>query len=132
MTTQRKSWHGEAIVDAREARTDWKTLAHIDTTTLVEVHSTPDARIKSACISPPSNILWSATHSTAQWPNSASAITNCRRSIAIFSTPPNSVSPSRAPINGLKLKLLFPKSSALFCKNFPPLPAKTKVELTLR
>jgi 23S rRNA pseudouridine1911/1915/1917 synthase len=37
MTTQRKSWHGEAIANPREARTDWKTLAKIDGTTLVEV-----------------------------------------------------------------------------------------------
>ena len=37
MTTQRKSWHGEALIDAREARTDWKALTTIDSTTLVEV-----------------------------------------------------------------------------------------------
>jgi 23S rRNA pseudouridine1911/1915/1917 synthase len=37
MTTQRKSWHGEAIASQREARTDWKALAKIDSTTLVEV-----------------------------------------------------------------------------------------------
>jgi 23S rRNA pseudouridine1911/1915/1917 synthase len=37
MTTQRKSWHGAAIANPREARTDWKTLAKIDSTTLVEV-----------------------------------------------------------------------------------------------
>ncbi len=37
MTTQRKSWHGEAIANPREARTDWKALAKIDGTTLVEV-----------------------------------------------------------------------------------------------
>src|SRR6266852_9280516 len=37
MTTQRKSWHGEAITNPREARTDWKTLVKIDGTTLVEV-----------------------------------------------------------------------------------------------
>ncbi len=37
MTTQRKSWHGEAIANPREARTDWKELAKIDGTTLVEV-----------------------------------------------------------------------------------------------
>jgi len=37
MTTQRKSWHGEAISNPREARTDWKVLAKIDRTTLVEV-----------------------------------------------------------------------------------------------
>ena len=37
MTTQRKSWHGEAIANPREARTDWKALAKIDSTTLVEV-----------------------------------------------------------------------------------------------
>jgi 23S rRNA pseudouridine1911/1915/1917 synthase len=37
MTTQRKSWHGAAITNPREARTDWKALATIDSTTLVEV-----------------------------------------------------------------------------------------------
>ncbi len=37
MTTQRKSWHGEAIANPRESRTDWKALAKIDSTTLVEV-----------------------------------------------------------------------------------------------
>jgi len=37
MTTQRKSWHGEGIANPREARTDWKALAKIDSTTLVEV-----------------------------------------------------------------------------------------------
>jgi 23S rRNA pseudouridine1911/1915/1917 synthase len=37
MTTRRKSWHGEAVVNPRSARTDWKTLAKIDGTTLVEV-----------------------------------------------------------------------------------------------
>lgn len=37
MTTQRKSWHGEALIDARPARTDWRSLAHIDATTVVEV-----------------------------------------------------------------------------------------------
>jgi 23S rRNA pseudouridine1911/1915/1917 synthase len=37
MTTQRKSWHGAAIANPREARTDWNALAKIDGTTLVEV-----------------------------------------------------------------------------------------------
>jgi 23S rRNA pseudouridine1911/1915/1917 synthase len=37
MTTERKSWHGEAIANPREARTDWKALAKIDSATLVEV-----------------------------------------------------------------------------------------------
>jgi len=37
MATQRKSWHGAAIANPREARTDWKALAKIDGTTLVEV-----------------------------------------------------------------------------------------------
>ena len=37
MATQRKSWHGAAIANPREARTDWKALAKIDNTTLVEV-----------------------------------------------------------------------------------------------
>ncbi len=37
MTTQRKSWHGAKIANPREARTDWKALAKIDSTTLVEV-----------------------------------------------------------------------------------------------
>ncbi len=37
MTTQRKSWHGAAVANPREARTDWKALAKIDSTTLVEV-----------------------------------------------------------------------------------------------
>ena len=37
MTTQRKSWHGVDIANPREARTDWKALAEIDSTTLVEV-----------------------------------------------------------------------------------------------
>ena len=37
MTTAGKSWHGEALIDAREARTDWKTLVLVASTTLVEV-----------------------------------------------------------------------------------------------
>jgi 23S rRNA pseudouridine1911/1915/1917 synthase len=37
MTTKRKSWHGADITNPREARTDWKALAKIDSTTLVEV-----------------------------------------------------------------------------------------------
>src|SRR5437763_10344926 len=37
MATQRKSWHGAGIANPREARTDWKALAKIDSTTLVEV-----------------------------------------------------------------------------------------------
>ena len=37
MTTLRKSWHGADIANPREARTDWKALAKIDSTTLVEV-----------------------------------------------------------------------------------------------
>ena len=37
MTTLRKSWHGADITNPREARTDWKALAKIDGTTLVEV-----------------------------------------------------------------------------------------------
>jgi 23S rRNA pseudouridine1911/1915/1917 synthase len=37
MTTQHKSWHGADIANPREARTDWKALAKIDSTTLVEV-----------------------------------------------------------------------------------------------
>ena len=37
MATQRKFWHGAAIANPREARTDWKALAKIDSTTLLEV-----------------------------------------------------------------------------------------------
>jgi 23S rRNA pseudouridine1911/1915/1917 synthase len=37
MTTQRKTWHGSAITNPREARTDWRALAKIDNTTLLEV-----------------------------------------------------------------------------------------------
>jgi 23S rRNA pseudouridine1911/1915/1917 synthase len=37
MTTKRKSWHGTDLANPREARTDWKVLAKIDSTTLVEV-----------------------------------------------------------------------------------------------
>jgi 23S rRNA pseudouridine1911/1915/1917 synthase len=37
MTTQRKAWHGEVLSNPREARTDWRALARIDSTTLVEV-----------------------------------------------------------------------------------------------
>src|SRR5260370_28524094 len=37
MTTERKSWHGESIANPREARTDWKALWKIDSTTLVKV-----------------------------------------------------------------------------------------------
>ena len=37
MTTQRKSWHGAAIANPREARTDWTALAKIGGTTLLEV-----------------------------------------------------------------------------------------------
>ena len=37
MTTPRKSWRGAAIARAREASTDWRALAKIDNTTVVEV-----------------------------------------------------------------------------------------------
>ena len=37
MATPRKSWHGAEIANLREARTDWRSLAKIDSTTLVEV-----------------------------------------------------------------------------------------------
>jgi 23S rRNA pseudouridine1911/1915/1917 synthase len=37
MTTRRKYWHGAEIANLREARTDWKALGKIDSTTLVEV-----------------------------------------------------------------------------------------------
>ncbi len=37
MTTPRKSWRGAAIANPRAARTDWRVLAYIDNTTLVEV-----------------------------------------------------------------------------------------------
>lgn len=37
MTTPRKSWRGAAIARTREATTDWRALAKIDNTTLVEV-----------------------------------------------------------------------------------------------
>ena len=37
MAAQRKSWHGAPITNLREARTDWRTLARIDSTTLVEI-----------------------------------------------------------------------------------------------
>ena len=37
MAVQRKNWHGTAIANLREARTDWRVLARIDSTTLVEV-----------------------------------------------------------------------------------------------
>src|SRR5207244_9151928 len=30
MATQRKSWHGAAVANPREARTDWRALAKID------------------------------------------------------------------------------------------------------
>lgn len=38
MATPRKSWRGAAIANPRHARTDWRVLAHVDSTTLVEVH----------------------------------------------------------------------------------------------
>jgi 23S rRNA pseudouridine1911/1915/1917 synthase len=37
MAAQRKSWHGGTIANPRAARTDWRALATIDNTTLVEV-----------------------------------------------------------------------------------------------
>jgi len=37
MAAQSKAWHGAAIVSARAARTDWRVLATIDNTTLLEV-----------------------------------------------------------------------------------------------
>ena len=37
MTTERKTWHGAALTNPREARTDWRVLAKIGSTTLVEV-----------------------------------------------------------------------------------------------
>jgi 23S rRNA pseudouridine1911/1915/1917 synthase len=37
MTTQHKTWHGQVLSNPRAARTDWRALARIDSTTLVEV-----------------------------------------------------------------------------------------------
>jgi 23S rRNA pseudouridine1911/1915/1917 synthase len=37
MATPRKSWRGAAIANPRHARTDWRVLANIDNTTLLEV-----------------------------------------------------------------------------------------------
>jgi len=37
MATPKKSWRGAAISNLREARTDWRVLATIDSTTLLEV-----------------------------------------------------------------------------------------------
>ena len=37
MATPRKSWRGASIANPRHARTDWRGLANIDSTTLVEV-----------------------------------------------------------------------------------------------
>ena len=37
MAVQRKNWHGTAITNLREARTDWRVLARIGDTTLLEV-----------------------------------------------------------------------------------------------
>lgn len=37
MTTERKTWHGAAVANPRAARTDWRLLAEIEKTTLVEV-----------------------------------------------------------------------------------------------
>jgi 23S rRNA pseudouridine1911/1915/1917 synthase len=37
MTTERKTWHGAAMANPRAARTDWRVLAQIENTTLVEV-----------------------------------------------------------------------------------------------
>src|SRR6202158_3166864 len=37
MAVERKAWRGVSITNPREARTDWKALAKIDSTTLVEV-----------------------------------------------------------------------------------------------
>lgn len=37
MATPRKSWRGAVIANPRQARTDWRVLASVDSTTLVEV-----------------------------------------------------------------------------------------------
>jgi 23S rRNA pseudouridine1911/1915/1917 synthase len=37
MATQHKTWHGEALNNPRAARTDWRALARIGSTTLLEV-----------------------------------------------------------------------------------------------
>lgn len=37
MAAQQRTWHGAKIANAREARTDWRTLLRIDATTLLEV-----------------------------------------------------------------------------------------------
>jgi 23S rRNA pseudouridine1911/1915/1917 synthase len=37
MATPRKSWRGAAIPNPRQARTDWRVLANVDSATLVEV-----------------------------------------------------------------------------------------------
>jgi 23S rRNA pseudouridine1911/1915/1917 synthase len=37
MTVERKTWHGAVLANPRAARTDWRVLATIDNTTLLEV-----------------------------------------------------------------------------------------------
>lgn len=37
MATPQKSWRGASIANPRHARTDWRALAHVDNTTLLEV-----------------------------------------------------------------------------------------------
>ncbi len=37
MTTESKAWHGTALANPREARTDWRTLAALENFTLLEV-----------------------------------------------------------------------------------------------
>src|SRR5260370_25287761 len=57
MTTERKSWHGESIANPREARTDWKALWKIDSTTLVKLHldagRTHQIRVHSCAVKHP-------------------------------------------------------------------------------
>jgi len=77
MATQRKSWHGAAVANAREARTDWKALAKIDSTTLVEVQlhtgRTHQVRVHFSALKHPvvGDTLYGAARELSVGPSSA-------------------------------------------------------------
>ena len=102
MTTQRKSWHGEAIANPREARTDWRVLAKIDRTTLVEVQlhtgRTHQIRVHFSALKHPvvGDTLYGAAEELRVGKTTLAALARN------FCTPQNWASRSRAPVHGSK------------------------------
>jgi len=100
MAVERKTWHGAAMSNPRAARTDWRSLAAIANTTLVEVQlhtgRTHQIRVHFSALKHP--VVGDTLYGAAG--NCALRKPCCRRSAAIFFMRPRWASPSPEPANG--------------------------------